>query len=199
MLPLLSFVAVGAIAVVTIVRSKRRGVPIVQDFKKKSAKKLPPGTFKIVWQKIVAETEIVLATEDVPMDNRFGNQAFVSEHEFSRSAKVAIKIDLGQQLDSVAGVGLLAVLKAELHSRLERKLGVDMGTQISRHIRLKFTSAPGKKVLYRVVWKQGSQRGLFDVGVGQHIHQIPYMVTYGLTHAVQSIAIEDCVGDQPQD
>lgn len=198
MLPLLSFVAVGTMAAVTLVRSKRRGASILKAPRKKSGKTLSSGTFKIVGQKMQEEAEVVLATEDVPLDNRFGNQPFVSEHEFLRSAKVVIKTELGNHLDSVASMDLLSVLRTELHNRLARKLGVEMGAQFSRHIHLRFTAAPGEKILYRVVWKQSSQRGLFEVGVGRHVHQVPYMVTFGLGHAVQSIAVENLGGPAPK-
>lgn len=125
------------------------------------------------------------------MDNRFGNQPFVSEHEFLRSAKVSMVMQLGNHLGSDAGAALLPVLKAELRSRLARKLGVKMGAQVSRHVRLRFTVEPGKRVLYRVIWKQSAQRGVFDVGVGRHLYQVPYMVTFGLAHVVQSVAMEE--------
>lgn len=195
MLPFLSFMAVGSIAAAVIRRSRVRDRSDdlwVGDMpRKRRGKSLPPGTFQMVAQKIVQEEELVLATEDVPMDNRFGNQPIVSEHEFLRSAKISLELNLDKHLDSAANIALFSALKTELHTRLSRRLGVEMDTQISRHIRLRFTAAPGHKVCYRVVWKQSSQRGLFEVGVGRHVYQLPYMVTYGLSHAVQSIAMDE--------
>lgn len=194
MLPFLSFMAVGSIAAAVVRRARTRDGSDdlwVGDMpRERHDKRLPPGTFQVVAQKIVYEESLVLATENVPMDNRFGNQPIVSEHEFARSAKVVLALNLGKYLDSVANVSLLSALKTELHTHLARRLGVEMDAQILRHIRLRFTAAPGHKVCYRVVWKQSSQRGLFEVGVGRHVYQLPYMVTYGLSHAVQSIAME---------
>lgn len=195
MLPLLSLLAVGAMTTATIVRSKRRAILCSRSVRKRSgregsARGLPPGTFKILGQSMEREVEVVLAREDVPMDNRFGNQPFVSEHEFTRTAKVSINTDLGNLVESESSFRVLSILQAELDSRLLRKLGVAVGAQFSRHIRLKFTAAPGEKVLYRLLWKQSSQRGLFKVGIGRHCHHIPYMVTFGLSYAVQSIAVE---------
>lgn len=183
MLPLISLVTIGVLTAVAVSRSKRRRAVL--------GKRLPPGTFQVVGQKVVAATEQVLATETVPLDNRFGNQPFVSEHEFHRSATVSIETEAADHWGTSASAELLAALKAELHGRLAHKLGVEAGAQISRHIRLKFTAAPGKKVLYRVVWQQTAQRGLFMVRVGGHLHSVPYLITFGLSHAVHSIALEE--------
>ncbi|MBF0400448.1 MAG: hypothetical protein HQL90_06735 [Magnetococcales bacterium] len=185
MLPLLSLVAVGALTVAAVSRSKRRAARLRRSWSEGVG-----GGLRVVGQRLVAESERVLATEEVPLDNRFGNQAFVSEHEFFRSATVAIETDCSVGLAAQVGADLLGVLKADLQGRLARKLGVKGGTQISRHIRLKFTAAPGKRVLYRVVWQQTAQRGVFEIGVGRQLHEVPYLVTYGLAHAVESIDME---------
>lgn len=195
MLPLLSFVVVGSLAAVALTRARSR-VPVARGpQRKKRGRGLPTGTFQIVGQRMVEETERVLATEDVPMDNRFGNQPFVSEHDFFRSARVSIEMDLGRSLASISSAALFSALKAELHTRLVRKLGVEMDAQVSRHVRLRLSAAPGKKVLYQVVWKQTSQRGLFEIGVGRHLYQVPYMMTFGLSHTVRSIEVEDVLRD----
>ncbi|MBF0460327.1 MAG: hypothetical protein HQL87_02930 [Magnetococcales bacterium] len=187
MLPLLSLVAAGTLTAVAVVRAKRRSAA----GRAQGGRGLPLGTFQVVGQKMVAETEQILATEEVSLDNRFGNQPLVSDHEFCRSATVSIETDWSGHWDGLTSANLLTALKAELQCRLARKLGVEAGTQISRQIRLKFTVAPGKKVLYRVVWKQTAQRGLFEVGVGGQVCTVPYLITFGLAHAVQSVDLAD--------
>ncbi|MEO5348650.1 MAG: hypothetical protein H7836_03265 [Magnetococcus sp. YQC-3] len=189
MLPLLSLIAVGVVTAAAVSRSRQRAAVL----RKPRRKALPPGTFQVLGQQLLESTEQILATEEVPLDNRFGNQPFVSEHDFYRSATVSIETEWVGHWDALAGAELLSVIKAELHGRLGRKLGVEAGTQISRQIRVKFTAAPGKKVLYRVVWKQTAQRGSFAVGIGREVHVVPYLITYGLSHAVQSIDLEQVV------
>lgn len=183
MLPLISLVAVGALTAAAVSRAKRRAAGLRRAWVQAGS----PDRFRVVGQRVVESTEQILATDDVPLDNRFGNQSFVSEHEFSRSATVMIELDWSGSGSMGVEAGLLATLKADLQGRLSRKVGVESGTQIVRHIRLKFTAAPGKKVLYRVVWKQTSQRGVFEIGVGPRIYGVPYLVTFGLSHVVQSI------------
>lgn len=189
MLPLIALVAVGALTAAAVSRSKRRAAGL----RKRWVQGVSPGTFRIVGQKLVESTEQILATDEVPLDNRFGNQSFVSEHEFSRSATVMIEMDWSGSGSLGVEATLLAALKAELNGRLARKVGIESGTQIVRHIRLKFTAAPGKKVLYRVVWKQTALRGEFEIGVGQRVYAVPYMVTFGLAHVVQSIDLAEPV------
>ncbi|MEO5339577.1 MAG: hypothetical protein H7837_03520 [Magnetococcus sp. MYC-9] len=187
MLPLLSWMTAGALTVLAVRRSRRRRLSAAGG----ASRPLPPGTFQVIEQKVVAATEQILATEELPLDNRFGNQPFVSEHEFHRSAAVSMETEWRDHWDGAASAELLHLLKAELQGRLAHTLGVEAGMQISRQVRLKFTVAPGKRVLYRVVWKQTAQRGLFQVGVGRQVHSVPYLVTYGLSHAVHSMAMEE--------
>ncbi|MEO5364237.1 MAG: hypothetical protein H7838_11530 [Magnetococcus sp. DMHC-8] len=181
MLPLISLVAVGALTAVAYARTRRRAV-------RRSG--WSPGHLRVEGQTVLASDERVLATEEVVLDNRFGNQALVSEHEFNQSATVVVESDWTGHRDLMVDADLLAVLKAELHGRLARKLGVTAGSQLVRQIRLKLTAAPGKKVVYRVVWQQTAQRGLLRVGVGRRVHEVPYLIHYGLAHAVQSVDME---------
>lgn len=197
MLPLVSFVVVGAVTAAAVRRAKRAGRATVQGgttVRRHGARPNrageAPGSFRIVEQTVLPEKAVVLAIDEVPLDNRFGNQPFVSEHDFSRSAKVSVEVALGKQWQAASDLVLPFSLKAALRHQLARKAGVEIGAHISRSVRIRFTAAPGEKVLYRVVWKQGAQRGLFKVKVERRVHTVPYMVTYGLSHEIQSVAVE---------
>ncbi|MBF0610905.1 MAG: hypothetical protein G8345_16470 [Magnetococcales bacterium] len=147
----------------------------------------------VINEQVIQEESIILATEDVPLDNRFGNRVLVSEHEFSRSAATTLKIGQSRdaEVSSEVDVGLLETL---LKGKLAKSMGTELGGQISRRVRLKFEADPGKFVHYRVVWKQESRRGILLVQMAGQERQFPYMVTYGLYHSVESLSAPAEVG-----
>lgn len=145
--------------------------------------------FRFVRESVIQEESIVLAVEDVPLDNRFGTRVLASEHEFSRTATTDLKLAQTRELDSSYKYDA-RVLESIAKARFAKQFGMEMGSQINRRIRLKFEADPGHFVHYRVIWKQESQRGTLEFEVGSHSYQLPYLVTYGLYHSVESLPID---------
>lgn len=151
---------------------------------------MPPASHpsvQILAEHIQSEEAVILATEEIPLDNRFGNQQLSSEHEFSRTATVAIKLDKSSKMVSDFKSSLWNLLESRTQIEMSKSLGVAAGAEITRRIRLKFAVNPGRFVIYRVVWKQTSRRGILEISAGGKIVEVPYLVTYGLTHVVESI------------
>lgn len=188
MLPLLTLVATGSFAAASILRARRRGRAALA---RKQAQVARGSSFSVLEHQQLTEEAVVLAAEDVPLDNRFGNKTFVSEHDFSRTAVVSMELESGRQLDSLSRFGFFETMKADLQTRLSQDLEVEIGSQLSRSVRVRFSAAPGEKVRYRLTWKQNIQRGLFKVAVGGKVHEIPYLVSYGLSHVVESLSVEE--------
>ena len=139
-------------------------------------------------ESILQEEPVVLATEDVPLDNRFGNKTLVSEHEFIRTATIGLTME--QEHDSVTTIksDLWSLLEAVAQEKIRKSQKIELGSQISRRVKVIFSTEPGKLVHYKVIWKQDSRRGVFDVKIDDQIYSIPYVVTFGLSHAIESIA-----------
>lgn len=136
---------------------------------------------------ILSDETLVLASEDIPLDNRCGSNVLTSEHEFSRTAVVNMEIDKSRDVGTSFRSGLWKAFEARVSGELSRSMGVKIGSQMTRRVRLRFSVAPEKMVSYRIVWKQESRRGEFEVLVdGKRTYKIPYMVTYGLSHSVES-------------
>ncbi len=93
----------------------------------------------------------ILGIEDVPLDNRNGTEKVVSEHEFSRTATNRFSIQATRNIERSLGAEALSVLKGRLETEVGRKLGIDVGTEITRLIRLRFIAGPGQLAHYRVV------------------------------------------------
>lgn len=152
----------------------------------------PPGAkeirVEIVRDHVFSDETLILSCEDVPLDNRFGDRVLSSDNEFSRVATVSLDIDRSSEVNSSLRSGFGKIFSSEIAGELSKTLGVKVGSQISRKIRLSFSVSPFKKVLYRVVWKQESRRGEFEIMVnGKRRFRVPYLITYGLSHSVESI------------
>ena len=183
MLPFISF---GVLSVASIIMGNR----FADARKKRPPKTSQPqssASVHILAQRTIAETSMILATEEIPMDNRFGNKQFSSEHEFSQTASVSLALGNNRIISAAKKSNLWKLLESKTELEIGKNLGVDVGSQISRRVRLRFATDPGEFVRYRVVWQQQSQRGIFDIRAGKRIFQLPYMVTYGLSHSVESL------------
>ncbi|MBF0453962.1 MAG: hypothetical protein HQL72_03980 [Magnetococcales bacterium] len=147
-----------------------------------------PVSIQIIREYIVSEETMVLATEDIPLDNRYGSQSLTSEHEFIRTASISLDIDRSREVGTSLRTGFWKAFETRASGELSKSLGVKVGSQVSRRVRLRFSVAPHKGVRYRIVWKQESRRGEFEVLVGdKKKYRIPYMITYGLSHSVESL------------
>lgn len=159
--------------------------------KPRSNPKKKPNTLSIqtLGHTLVDEKNLVLATEEIPLDNRFGSKPLESEHEFAHTATISLQIGRTGKTSVGFKSSLLKALESRTEGEINKSLGIEVGSRISRRVRLKFATDPGKCVRYRVVWSQQSRRGVFDVQIGKRIVGIPYMVAYGLSHAVESINV----------
>ncbi len=143
-------------------------------------------TVTVVDHALQEETEVVLATEEIPLDNRFGNKLLHSEHEFARSASISLQVGRGNRQGATMRSTLMKLLESRTEGEISKNLGIKIGSQISRKVRLKFSTDPGCLVRYRVIWKQHSRRGIFTLGIGSKRVEVPYLVAYGLFHSVES-------------
>jgi hypothetical protein len=147
-----------------------------------------PPPVQFFRESVLDETPIILATEDIPLDNRFGNQMLVSEHEFSRTATIGLTLGKSHGGASQVSSSLWSIVQTLAQEEIQKSLKVEFGTQISRRVKIVFSADPGHLVRYRVVWKQESRRGVFDVQIGGETTTIPYVVAFGLSHAIESVA-----------
>ncbi|MBF0425402.1 MAG: hypothetical protein HQL66_06260 [Magnetococcales bacterium] len=131
-----------------------------------------------------AEEQLLLAVEEIPLDNRHGAHSIVSEHEFTRTAKVAIEVMRDHKADAELRADLWKLIQAKAALALSRRWGVEVGGEIQRKIRLRFTVDPGKMVRHQVTWKQSTRRGAFTVRHPNGSVRIPFVMTYGLFHEV---------------
>ncbi|MBF0381833.1 MAG: hypothetical protein HQL69_12490 [Magnetococcales bacterium] len=189
MLPLLIPAGVSAVLGVFVGRKVAQYAREERLMKGHSKAMNKPLFIEIKREYILSDESLILATEDVPLDNRFGNQPITSEHEFVRSASISLEVDRGREIDTAIRTGFWKAFETKAADTLSKSLGSKIGSQVTRRVRLKFSVAPQKEVTYRIVWKQESRRGVMDILVGhKKRYKIPYMVTYGLSHSVESIS-----------
>ncbi|MEO5376720.1 MAG: hypothetical protein H7832_02890 [Magnetococcus sp. DMHC-6] len=163
-----------------------------QDRKKTFAKAIrSPAdiSVQVARDYIVQEDEILLATEEIPLDNRFGSRVLVSEHELTRTASISLEIDHKREMGASVKASLWKSFESQASGELAKSMGIDLSSQITRRVSLRFETLPGKRVNYRVNWKQESRRGILEVKIGHNrrIWRLPYFMTYGLYHTVESL------------
>ena len=183
---MLPFLYAGTLSLLGMVMGKQ----LAKAHNKRQAKNPPsisPLSLHILAHHILEESTLTLATEDVPMDNRFGNKQLSSEHEFSQTATVSLELGSNKRVSAAAKSTLWSLLENKAELEVGKNLGIEVGSQISRRVRLRFATDPGQFVRYRVVWQQHSQRGMLEVQVGKHSLPLPYLVAYGLSHTVESL------------
>ncbi|MBF0177881.1 MAG: hypothetical protein HQL63_13690 [Magnetococcales bacterium] len=139
---------------------------------------------------ILEENSVVLAREDVPLDNRFGLERVVSDHIFTQTAQTSVSFARNRSLEGSVQGKLFTLAETRIRADLSRELGCRIGQEITREIRLRLTAPPQVFAHYHVLWKQDTRRGIYDVVMGRKRIQIPYLVTYGLSHSVESIQEE---------
>lgn len=150
------------------------------------ARKKTGVSIEVVNHTILEEEPVVLATEEVPLDNRFGNKLLYSEHEFARTASVSLRVEQGRKNSASMRSTLWKLLESQTEGAISNTLDAKVGSQISRRVRLKFSTDPGCLVRYQVVWQQTARRGVLTLAVGSRLVEVPYMVSYGLFHSVRS-------------
>ncbi|MEO5339598.1 MAG: hypothetical protein H7837_03625 [Magnetococcus sp. MYC-9] len=184
---MLPFLYAGAVSVLGAVMGKR----FAENHKKRQLHKEPPQpttlSVRILAHRILEERTLILAAEDIPMDNRFGNKQLSSEHEFSQTANISLELGNSRRVTTAAKTTLWSLLESKAEAELGKSLGIEVGSQVSRRVRLRFATDPGQFVRYRVVWQQQSQRGVLEIQAGKHLFPLPYLIAYGLSHRVESL------------
>ncbi|MBE7385453.1 MAG: hypothetical protein F6J95_029150 [Leptolyngbya sp. SIO1E4] len=145
-----------------------------------------PEQIRFLDEEKIETEDIIVSTEEVPLDNRFGSNSIISEHEFIQTASSSLKINETQHLSGRFKVGF-QILEGELQGHISKNLGIDLGHQITRRVNVKFEVEAGKYVIYRIVWKQNFRKGIVRAAKGRQVFKVPYDVTYGLYHSIDSI------------
>ncbi len=187
-LPVVAIGYLGAAAIMGLVNRKPSTAKKISRVEKKKVGLMPQSDdIRIVRETVIEDDNVVLSTEDVPLDNRFGEKPLVSEHLFSRTASITMELERNREWSGTLGADLFSLLEAKAQAKLSRTLGFKIGSEITREIKLKFAAAPGQFAHYRVAWKQDTRRGVYEVEMAGRRHSIPFLVTYGLCHSVESI------------
>ena len=182
---MLPFIYAGVVSTLGVILGKRLAAA-----HQRSTGGLPRQTsasVRLLAHHVLEETNQVLATEEVPMDNRFGNKPLSSELEFSQTAAIALELGENNRVTTGSKTTLWRLMENRAELELGKSLGIEVGSQISRRVKLRFATDPGQFVRYRVVWQQQSQRGILELQAGRHVFQLPYLIAYGLSHTVESL------------
>ena len=189
MIQFLPIVAIGYLGAATIDKFKQKKFRVTKQAQQKKRSKpiIKTEDIRIVEESVIEDSNVILSKEDVPLDNRFGEKSLMSEHLFSRTANITMEMERTKDFSGSLGADIFSLLEAKAQTKLSRALGFKIGSEITREIKLKFSAAPGQFAHYIVTWKQDTRRGVYKMTMDNKQYSIPFMVTYGLCHSVESI------------
>jgi hypothetical protein len=145
-----------------------------------------PTLIQFEEERNVQESEEVVGTEEYPLDNRFGDQAFTTEREVSRESTNELSVDTSSNLGGGVTLEVLSAIKAEIDAQVARQIGQKIGEKVTERQKLKFSVGPKSSVLYKVVWKRKVRSGERRYLSGRKSVTVPYRINYGLSCEVRT-------------
>lgn len=147
-----------------------------------------PAPIQFLTELSMQESEEVVGTEEYPLDNRFGDQAFTTVRQVSRESTNELSVDTSSHLGGQLGLEVLSVIKAEIEAQLSQQTGQKIGEKVTESQTLTFSVGPKSSVLYEVVWKRKVRSGeLLYHSSGEPV-AVPYRINYGLSCEVRTQA-----------
>jgi hypothetical protein len=136
----------------------------------------------------VQESEEVVGTEDYPLDNRFGDQAFTTVRKVSRESTNELSVDTSSSLGGGVSLEVISAIKAETQAQVTRQIGQKIGEKVTESQTLNFSVGPKSSVLYVVVWKRKVRSGEHRYLLRGNSVTVPYRINYGLSCEVRAQA-----------
>ncbi|CCQ74673.1 hypothetical protein [Magnetospira sp. QH-2] len=130
---------------------------------------------------------VMISSEEIPLDNRQGSDTLVSEHSFRCAATSKLSVDRETDSGVFLEQGLIKIVEAGLSHSLEKGMGLAVGHEEERSLRLRFSVAPGAMSRYRITWKQEQRHGRLVLNQDGKRLKLPFTVTHGLTHEVEAL------------
>ncbi|MDH3974203.1 MAG: hypothetical protein OEV42_07975 [Deltaproteobacteria bacterium] len=145
--------------------------------------------FRFIADNLISEKEVILTEEEIPLDNSHGSSPIVSEHEFTRTVINSFRLDKVQTMSGLVKSSLWTLVETEVKKNLTKSIGIQIGEQITRRVKVRIEAGPGQVVRYKLIWKQKQREGKALVNIQNKEIQIPYTTMYGLFHSVKSIEV----------
>jgi hypothetical protein len=127
-----------------------------------------------------SESEEIIATEQYPLDNRFGDQAFSTVRQISRESTNELSIDTRNQLGGKIGLDILSAVKADIEAQVMQQTGHKIGEKVIESQTLTFSVGPKSSVLYEVVWKRKVRSGERLYYLAGNPVAVPYRINFGI-------------------
>jgi hypothetical protein len=130
-------------------------------------------------------TEFV-GQEEFPLDNRFGTDVIVVEHEVSKTVSNEISVEFSLEGHGEIGARLYGLIQMAISAHLSKQTGHTIGESITRRHTLRLAVQPGQYVVYTLVWKQRKRTGQFTVLANQQTIVVPYQASFDLSYEIKS-------------
>jgi len=136
--------------------------------------------FTYVRSKQLDESATLLGDEYINIDNTSGYGDVTQKRALTHAYTTSISVQRTAEMSAGATAKLWPVLEAELKATLSKTLGIELGQQESETTEMTFTAPAGKRVLYKISWRQSVLSGLAEMKIGKVSVQIPYTAYHRL-------------------
>ncbi|MEO5341958.1 MAG: hypothetical protein H7842_01235 [Gammaproteobacteria bacterium SHHR-1] len=134
-----------------------------------------------------SDEDVIVTSEEIPLDNGQGSDVMSSEHEFSCCAGNELSLHRSHEIEMGLDHALFPLLEAGIAKSLRKGMGLEMNERITRSVKIRFNVAPGARNRYRIIWKQQRRRGSLVFKQDRQELRLPFEITYGLSHEVESL------------
>jgi hypothetical protein len=128
----------------------------------------------------------IIATEEIPLDNRFGSQELSVGHEFSKTVCNEVTLETNQGTGGKGNLDLFHLIKAEISRTSSQKQGLSVGESLTRRFNLTFSVKPGDFVIYKIIWKRRVINAEYHVMYNHDALIVPYNLQVGLEYEVST-------------
>ena len=134
----------------------------------------------------VKESPEVVGTEEITLDNSFGEADLSMEKVLSRETTNEFSVEQSGEATASVSADVFSVVKAELGMQLSRKTGQTAGQKVTESQTFRLTAKARERVTYRVVWKRTVRTGIYRYSINGVPASVAYRLNYGLSSEVHT-------------
>ncbi len=141
---------------------------------------------RLIREVVSSESVSEFASDEFPVDNRFGSDAVTIEQEVSKTLSTTLTCEEQELLKVGISATVVGVLKSQISNDLSRRLHLTIGETITKRHTVRISVRAGDKVVYELKWKNKLRDGQYLASVDGKQVFVPYQTCFGLTYELTS-------------
>ena len=141
---------------------------------------------RLIREEVSSEAVNEFASDEFPVDNRFGLDAVKIEQEVSKTLSITLTCEERELLKVGISATVVGVLKSQISTDLSRRLHLTIGEAVTKRHTVRFSVRAGDAVIYELKWKNKVRDGVYLASVDGKQVRVPYQICFGLTYKLTS-------------